>query len=312
MTDHDPFDRDELVAAYRDGEATPTERAVVEADPDLIERATILRQVADLVAEPVLGPPPEVKRAHIAAALAISATAPNVRALATKRRRMDITKVASIAAAVIAVLAVPIILLTNADDNNDVTAVAVSDASAAQADNAEEAEPEPASEPELANGESRLDSPAAADAPTEESALGDGGDATSRADEPAAAPASEAPAPTPGVSSLDLYAQAPRRDLGLVANDDELVSRLLEEIDSDADNEGFVGADDQLDPQFACILDWLGDHATDVASAIAIGSALLDGNDVTYVALNPVADVEQQRVVVFAATCEVITDIIVN
>lgn len=285
MTDHDPFDRDELVAAYRDGEATPTERAVVEADPDLIERATILRQVADLVAEPVLGPPPEVKRAHIAAALAISATAPNVRALATKRRRMDMTKVASIAAAIIAVLAVPIILLTNADDN-DVTAVAVSDASAAQANNAEEAEPEPASEPELANGELRRDSLAAA-------------------------PASEAPAPTPGVSSLDLYAQAPRRDLGLVANDDELVSRLLEEIDSDADNEGFVGADDQLDPQFACILDWLGDHATDVASAIAIGSALLDGNDVTYVALNPVADIEQRRVVVFAATCEVITHIIV-
>lgn len=312
MTDHDPLDRDELVAAYLDGEVTPAERAMVEADRDLVERATILRQVADMVAEPVLVPPPEVKRAHIAAALAVSATAPNVRSLATKRRRMDMTKVASIAAAVIAVLAVPIILLNNAGDNNDDSATAVSDVSATSADGAEAAAPEPASEPEVASEALDLDDSAAGgDAASEESAASENPAAALEANEPEAEPAPEPPATAQaGTGGGELFTQAARRDLGQLASQDELMSRLLEELD--ANDDAAPDPDDLPDLQFECIVDWLGDHSTDVASTIAIGTAILDGNNVTYVALNAVADIDQQRVVVFADTCETIADIIAN
>jgi hypothetical protein len=130
MTEYDPSDQDELIAAYLDGEATAAERANVEGDPNLVERATMLREVADMVAEPVMAPPPDVKRAHIAAALAASATAPNVTALATRRKRTQLRTLATIAAVVIAILAVPIALLSSVGDDDDDTATAVSDGSA--------------------------------------------------------------------------------------------------------------------------------------------------------------------------------------
>ena len=53
MTDHAPSDHDELIAAYVDGEATEGERALVEGDPELMGRVAIMREIAELVGEPV-------------------------------------------------------------------------------------------------------------------------------------------------------------------------------------------------------------------------------------------------------------------
>ena len=62
MTDSPSSDRDELVAAYLDGEATPAERAIVEGDADLMERVAILSQVVSMVSEPVA--PAPARRLH--------------------------------------------------------------------------------------------------------------------------------------------------------------------------------------------------------------------------------------------------------
>lgn len=69
MTDPIPRPDDELVSAVLDGEATPDERALVEADPAARRRLAELRRVRDLVAAPVpvAG---SVREAAIAAALA--------------------------------------------------------------------------------------------------------------------------------------------------------------------------------------------------------------------------------------------------
>lgn len=53
MSDLTPQELDELASAYLDGEATAEERAMVEADPDLLARAEQFRQAAAEVASPV-------------------------------------------------------------------------------------------------------------------------------------------------------------------------------------------------------------------------------------------------------------------
>lgn len=299
MTDHDPLDRDELVAAYLDGEATPAERAAVEADPNLLDRATLKRQVADMVAAPVLAPPSDVKRAHIAAALAVSSTAPNVRAFATKRRRMDLTKVASIAAAVIAVLAVPIILLSSGRSNDDNAATAT-------------AEFAPSEEgPQVASADDALGSSDSAADPGSSSDEA----APEPANEPAAEPAAEAadePADDNLPAELLQLEDTRRLDLGELATEDELVFGVLDNPGGDTEGElfGVLGA--SLDPQFECVLSWLEDNPDEVGSTISTGTAILDGTNVTFIAFNPFADIEQQRVVVLNEACGLVADIIVN
>lgn len=61
---------DELVSAYLDGEATPDERARVEADPELLGRVEVLREVTRQTA---MVPPPldAVREANLVAALTI-------------------------------------------------------------------------------------------------------------------------------------------------------------------------------------------------------------------------------------------------
>lgn len=63
MSDLTPQERDELVSAYLDGEATAEERAMVEADSDLLARADQFRHAAEEVASPVA----EAGRAEIIA-----------------------------------------------------------------------------------------------------------------------------------------------------------------------------------------------------------------------------------------------------
>lgn len=53
MNDLTPQERDELVSAYLDGEATAQERAMVEADSDLLARAEQFRHAAEEIASPV-------------------------------------------------------------------------------------------------------------------------------------------------------------------------------------------------------------------------------------------------------------------
>jgi hypothetical protein len=63
-------DRDELVSAFLDGEATPAEVARVEADPVLQARLAALRRAAEAMAQPVRPAPAEAKEAAVARALA--------------------------------------------------------------------------------------------------------------------------------------------------------------------------------------------------------------------------------------------------
>ncbi len=128
MTSSDSFDRDELIAAYLDGEATLAERAQVEADPDLVERAELMRSVADMVAQPVNPAPAALRSAHIAAALEASSTTPVVTSLqaAKQRRRVDFTKVLGAAAAGLLVLFAGVAVLSSGNDGDD-TATETSD-----------------------------------------------------------------------------------------------------------------------------------------------------------------------------------------
>jgi hypothetical protein len=63
-------DRDELVSAYLDGEATPDEVALVESDPVLRAEADALRQLTDQLASELPAPPAALRHQHLDTALA--------------------------------------------------------------------------------------------------------------------------------------------------------------------------------------------------------------------------------------------------
>lgn len=294
MNEHDPLHRDELVAAYLDGEATPTERAQVEADPELMARADLLRQVADMVAEPVMPPPTDVKRAHIAAALAASSTADNVTSLATKQRQMDWTRLGAIAAVILAVLAVPIVLLRGGDDDDGevATAVEASDDGAASADES------------ARDGAMEFDAATASDDGDGEEASDDGGDdgAESFSDdamaegddamiesEPEQEFAAEPPLATPGAVDDDAAEEAEeesddamaedlgarRVDLPPVADDNE-IGAVLEDAIAQA-REGFT---DDLN----CRDEILAFIDEDPTRETVAGTVTIGGVDTEYVA----------------------------
>ncbi len=60
---------DEVVSAYVDGEATPEEVRLVEADPALMEQVELMRGLVEMD-QVVATPDPEMKRRHLAAAMA--------------------------------------------------------------------------------------------------------------------------------------------------------------------------------------------------------------------------------------------------
>lgn len=134
MTESTPDpELDELVAAHLDGETTPEERARIEGDPRLLARLEEMRVVSDLVAEPVVLPEAAVRDAHIAAALAASATSPVVTALPSRRNRPGVVRFASAAAAVLAILiAVPVLLADSDDDEDMATEAFAADETAAE------------------------------------------------------------------------------------------------------------------------------------------------------------------------------------
>ena len=65
MNDFDPS-LDEIVSAYVDDAATPTERALVEGDPALVERAATFRRLRAEIATPPAPADDELRRTLIA------------------------------------------------------------------------------------------------------------------------------------------------------------------------------------------------------------------------------------------------------
>jgi hypothetical protein len=117
MNEFDPS-LDEIVSAYVDGVATPAERARVENDPTLVERAATFRRVQDALATAPAATDDELRNRFIARALAESA--PPIASVQPLRSRRATTLGPIIAAA--AVIAMFFGLgtwLVASQDNND-------------------------------------------------------------------------------------------------------------------------------------------------------------------------------------------------
>lgn len=129
MTDFDPTPDDEIVSAYLDGEATPAERAVVEGDPRLLARAAELRAVATAIGAPV-APTDDARDRLIAQALtATGPVAPVVSIDAARRRRQRIgLAIASAAAVLVALLALPVLLDDGSSDDQTAAVESADDA----------------------------------------------------------------------------------------------------------------------------------------------------------------------------------------
>ena len=98
MNDFDPS-LDEIVSAYVDGMATPDERARVESDPALVERADTFRRLHDALATTPEPAGDDLRSTLIARALAD--TAPTVATVHTLRSRRSTTLGPILAAAAV-------------------------------------------------------------------------------------------------------------------------------------------------------------------------------------------------------------------
>jgi hypothetical protein len=115
------FSRDELASAYLDGEVTAEERALVEADPGLLQRAQELESARDaLRTAPVEPISPVAREAAIAAAL----DATVVVSLETHRARRGL-RVASIAAALLVALGAGALVVQSQQDSSTTKSTAV-------------------------------------------------------------------------------------------------------------------------------------------------------------------------------------------
>ncbi len=305
MTDQDPSARDELLAAYLDGEATPAQRAIVERDPALLARAELLRTVAVAVGEPVMPPPAHVRREHIAAALEASDTAPNVSSMATRRRGVDFTTLAAIAAVVLLILAVPVVLLRGGSDNGDSMATTASESTS----DSDSATDDSASEPEVA----AADMAPAGDEAAAGTSTNETFDAEESAEAPADEPAEEAadePAEDGGAladedgeaaRSAALFAQTPTLSLELVVDEQALAAEVLAFIsDAPAPN---LDDDIDLGEEFECLVEWLDENPDiDDTSVLVIGDAIIDSDFVSYVAVQTPLGV--RLVVLATGSCE--------
>jgi hypothetical protein len=127
MTEPELFSDDEIVSAYLDGEATPTERARVENDPRLQARLAELRVAARAVGTPHFFPDAPGRDELIARAVAASGTVASptsgggatVTDLGAARQRRTIVIALSAAAAVLLVLiAAPLALRDRSGDED--------------------------------------------------------------------------------------------------------------------------------------------------------------------------------------------------
>lgn len=195
-----------LASAYLDGEATPDERARVEADPELLDEVERLRtaRATMIDARWFERPRDDAREAAITAALAACDMPATEVAVATAavgpahrprvvafERRRAYTRWLSAAAAVVAVLGLGVIVtqLDGGDDNDDSTAFEAPAGTMASAEaNTERAEPPAATSEALASDADTADATNAAGG-------ADGATAATAPAELAAAPdATEAPA----------------------------------------------------------------------------------------------------------------------
>lgn len=304
MTDSPSSDRDELVAAYLDGEATPAERAIVEGDDALMERVAILSQVVSMVSEPVAPAPPEQRRAHIAAALDASATAPNVTSMSAKRkRRFSASQLAAAAAAAVAVIAIPVVVSQTGDDtqtafekvSSDLSSGDDSSVAAADGVTLSEAAEEPADEP--AEEEASFSDDGAGD---------DGGEAITEdeaaeieaqpAEEPANALEEEATADDDTGAG---FPSLPRLDVELAPDVDSLVSQILPP--PDGARQSAPALDDVSG--LICIETIMDTAAGDLI--VVTGSTVLDNELVEYVVTERnIAGQPTLELTIFGQTCE--------
>lgn len=255
MNTLDPSERDELVSAYLDGEATADERALVEASPELMARVETLRSIAAMVAAPIVVDP-ALRERHIEAALAASATSAKVTSLEPRRRRLDRTWALSAAAVLLAVIiAIPV--FRSGDGDDDTAAVSTDDTAEDSALQATDAGDDSASAAEVVPGDDDADGDTAALA-AEEGAQDTGGDAdsadeaTDDAMEDAATAADDAgDADDGGADADDAEADAapepPGTEIGPVADVDEFVTEITRLIDSGEAAERAAPLDDTLD-----------------------------------------------------------------
>ncbi|HUP75020.1 MAG TPA: hypothetical protein VM282_18390 [Acidimicrobiales bacterium] len=125
MNDFDPS-LDEIVSAYVDGAATPDERARVESDPALVERAATFRSIHDALAVPAVPADDDRRHALIARALADTTTSGATVHTLRSRRSTTLGPIVA-AAAVIAMffgLGTWLVASQDNDDTSDTATVA--------------------------------------------------------------------------------------------------------------------------------------------------------------------------------------------
>ena len=243
--------RDELVSAYLDGEANPTEIAEVEGDDALLARVEELRAVRDAVAAPVPTLPADQRDQLISAALGVADAEADARreAKIVPRHRPQPLFLAVAAAVLLLAAVVSAGLLGNGgSDDADTAAAGTSTAdSAAPADMADE----PIAEADMAAADEAME-PAEAMADeepmAEEEPMADEGSMAGDAMEEAAAEAQamEAPAATTTVAAIeaaDSVDQAAPEPTSVTARTEE--ERRLEST-TDGGEPDVGGADGQV------------------------------------------------------------------
>jgi len=127
MSDPPDDQRDELASAYLDGEATPTERAQVEADPALVRRVAELGVVRAALGAPGPSAGAETRDRAITAALA-AATPPATTVTPIDRPRSSRRAFAVLgaAAAAVAVIAAVAVVATRSSNSGNSTSAGVS------------------------------------------------------------------------------------------------------------------------------------------------------------------------------------------
>ena len=132
MNDFDPS-LDEIVSAYVDGAATPDERARVEADPALVERAATFRSIHTALAAPDVPAGDDLRQALITRALAETAVSVATVHPLRPRRSAALGPIVAAAAVIAMFLGLGALLVGSQDgSDSDSSTAAISDSFDAQ------------------------------------------------------------------------------------------------------------------------------------------------------------------------------------
>lgn len=142
----EPF-TDEILSAIIDGEADDSTVASVASDPAAAARLAQLRRAVAQVATPVPNATPERRSASIAAAMAAATPAPEVSSLAAARHERTVQQpkaspqrgrwLAAVAAAIVLVVAIPLLANFGGSDADDTASTSFDTADSAADDTAD-------------------------------------------------------------------------------------------------------------------------------------------------------------------------------